>query len=59
MGAFHICSTYLAVLGKRFEDSGLSDLIIESGLVGPSAVNGKYHDVKRPVVKCVDLVSLQ
>lgn len=52
MGAFHICSTYLAVLGKRFDDSGLRDLIIESGLVGPSAVNGKYHGKLRVLIWC-------
>ena len=41
MGAFHICITYLAVIGKRYDDAGLRDTIIESGLVGSSAENGK------------------
>ena len=30
MGAFHIATTFLAVLGKRFGDAGLQDLLVES-----------------------------
>ena len=41
MKTFDICITYIADIGKKFADSGLKDLIIESGLAGPSAVNGK------------------
>lgn len=40
MGSFHIACTFLAVLGKRFGDGGLQDLIIESRLVGSGSVNG-------------------
>ena len=40
MGSFHITCTFLAVIGKRFEDSGLRDLLLESGLVGTGSLNG-------------------
>ena len=40
MGSFHIICTFLAVLGKRFGESGLQDLLVESGVVGNGAVNG-------------------
>ena len=33
MGAFHIANTFIAVLGKRFADGGLRDLLVESGVV--------------------------
>ena len=32
MGGFHACCSFLAVIGKRFEDAGLKDLITESDL---------------------------
>ena len=34
MGGFHIALNFLAVIGKMFEDSGLADLLIESGVYG-------------------------
>lgn len=34
MGGFHIITTYLAVIGKRFADGGLRDLIVEAELIG-------------------------
>ncbi len=39
MGAFHVCLAFLAVIGKRFGDAGLSDVLIESGVVGQAASN--------------------
>ena len=33
MGAFHTMCTLLSVIGKRFQDAGLKDLCIESGVV--------------------------
>ena len=32
MGEFHVCCSFLAVIGKRFRDAMLKYLIIESGL---------------------------
>ena len=34
MGGFHIALNFLAVIGKRFQDSGLEDLLVESGIYG-------------------------
>ena len=43
MGGFHI-----AIIGKRFAESGLSDLVVEAGILGPNAVeramNGKHYN---------------
>ena len=32
MGGFHIALNYLSLLGKMYSDSGLEDLLIESGV---------------------------
>ena len=34
MGGFHIALNFLAVIGKMFEESGLADLLVESGVYG-------------------------
>ena len=39
MGGFHIALNYLAVIGKKFEDSGLEDLLIESGVFGSNTAS--------------------
>ena len=48
MGAFHTICAFLAVLGKRFGDAGLTDLPVESGVVGQSACEvvmaGKHYN---------------
>lgn len=36
MGGFHIAINYLALLGKKYEMSGIEDLIVESGIYGSS-----------------------
>ena len=38
MGGFHIACPFLSVAGKRFAESGLSDLVVEAGILGPNAV---------------------
>ena len=40
MGAFHTAMTFLAVLEKRFGDAGLSDLVIEAGIVASGSMSG-------------------
>ena len=40
LGSFHTCLDILAVLGKRFEHSGLRDLLVESGVVTEGSVDG-------------------
>ena len=48
MGGFHIACAFLAVIGKRFAQSGLSDLVVEAGILGPNtverAMNGKHYN---------------
>ena len=48
LGAFHISTMFLAVLGSRFGDAGLTDLLVESEIIGPSAVkavmSGKHYN---------------
>jgi hypothetical protein len=39
MGGFHIILNYLALLGKMYEQSGLKDLLIESGIYGGNSAS--------------------
>ena len=38
LGAFYITMAVLAVLGKRSDDAGLSDLVIEAGIVAAGSI---------------------
>ena len=40
IGSFHTICAFLAAIGKRFGDGGLSDVITESGIVGSGSVAG-------------------
>ena len=40
MGAFHTMCTLLAIIGKRFQDAGLRDLYVESGVIAEGSVSG-------------------
>lgn len=40
LGAFHTACTYLAVLGKRYGDAGLADILVESGVLGSGSIAG-------------------
>ena len=40
MGAFHTACTMLTVIAKRFQDAGLRDLCIESGVIAEGSVAG-------------------
>ena len=48
IGDFHTACVFLAVIGKRFEESGLSDLIVEARILGPTTVYralcGKHYN---------------
>ena len=39
LGAFHTMCIFIAVIGKRFGDAGLRDIVVESNLLGESAVD--------------------
>ncbi|KAL8567726.1 hypothetical protein ACOMHN_009034 [Nucella lapillus] len=38
LGAFHVIMNVLSILGKRFQDAGLRDLCIESGILAEGSV---------------------
>ena len=38
MGAFHTICDFMSILGKRFQDGGLRDICIESGILGEGSV---------------------
>jgi len=40
MGVFHTVCTLLSVIGKRFQDAGLRDICIESGVIAEGSVTG-------------------
>ena len=40
MGAFHTICTMLSILGKRFQDAGLSDICIEAGVIAEGSASG-------------------
>ncbi|CAG2186230.1 unnamed protein product [Mytilus edulis] len=40
MGAFHTACAFIAVIGKRFGDAGLGDLLLESGVIGSCSLTG-------------------
>lgn len=40
LGAFHTICAFSAAIGKRFGEAGLSDILVESGIVGAGSVNG-------------------
>ena len=40
MGAFHTICNFMSILGKRFQDGGLHDICIESGILGEGSING-------------------
>ena len=43
IGDFQSAYTFIAVIGKRFQGSGLSDLIVEAKVLGPNAVEKALH----------------
>ena len=44
MEAFHIACTLLAVIGNRFKDPGLEDIVIKSEIIGIGSVIGTLLD---------------
>ncbi|KAL9977627.1 hypothetical protein ACROYT_G015055 [Oculina patagonica] len=40
MGVFHTACTLLSIVGKRFQDAGLRDLCVESGVIAEGSVSG-------------------
>ena len=48
IGGFHIALNFLSVIGKQFKESGIEELLIESGLYGnvtaAALLNGKSYN---------------
>jgi hypothetical protein len=42
MGVFHTICNFMSILGKRFEDGGLRDICIESGILGEGSAKGVF-----------------
>ena len=40
LGDFHTAMAYLRTIGKRFQDSGLEDTLIEADIVAPGSIRG-------------------
>lgn len=40
LGEFHVSMSFLAIIGKRFKDAGLYNILIESGIVAEGSVAG-------------------
>ncbi|KAL9979552.1 hypothetical protein ACROYT_G017230 [Oculina patagonica] len=40
MGVFHTACTLLSIVGKRFQNAGLRDLCVESGVIAEGSVSG-------------------
>ena len=40
LGAFHTASMFLAIIGKRFAEAGLADILVESSVIGASSISG-------------------
>ena len=40
LGDFHTAMAYLCTIGKRFQDSGLEDILIETDIVAPGSIKG-------------------
>ncbi|KAL8572752.1 hypothetical protein ACOMHN_030334 [Nucella lapillus] len=55
LGEFHTCMSFLSVIGKRFDDSGLADILLEAGTVAqgslPGVMKGKQYNRSIRVVK--------
>ena len=58
MGVFHTICNLLSILGKRFQDAGLKDLCVQSGVIVEGSVTGvmegrKYNRAVRLVYEAM------
>ena len=52
MGGFHVMGVMLAIIGKRFGDAGLCDLLVELELVAQGSVDGVIRVASTLIEKC-------
>ena len=58
VGVFHTICTFLSVTGKRFQDAGLRDVIIESGEIAEGSVSGVLEGrTYNRAIRCHKLIS--
>ena len=38
LGGFHTAMTFMSVIGKRYEESGMEDLLVEAGVFGSGSI---------------------
>ena len=50
MGVFHTICTFLAVIGKRFQDAGLRDVCVESGVIADGVCGCRFWKVVAVIV---------
>ena len=52
VGDFHTSMVYLSTIGKRFQDSGFEDILIEAYIVAPGSFNGilSVHHYNRNIM---------
>ena len=50
-GDFHTAMAYLGIIGKRFQDSGLEDILIEADIVAPGSIKSIFsgHHYNRSI----------
>ena len=53
LGGFHVCLNFLAVIGARFSSAGMTDILIESDLLGSlnSIIMGKQYNRGMKILK--------
>ena len=48
MGSFHTALNFMSVIGKRFSNSGMRELVVEAGILGEGsaerALSGKHYN---------------
>ncbi|ESP01341.1 hypothetical protein LOTGIDRAFT_157520 [Lottia gigantea] len=48
LGEFHTCMSFLSIIGKRFQDAGLNDILVEAEIIASGSVNavmeGKHYN---------------
>ena len=40
LGEFHTCMSFLSIIGKRFSDAGLKDVMVDSGIIAEGSLSG-------------------
>ena len=46
LGVFHTLCTFFGIIGKRFQDAGLADICIESGIIAEGSLSGVFSGRK-------------